>query len=111
MIEKVIRRRFIGLKVNALMINERDTVAVATEELKKGDTGVYAKNGSVESVVVQNNIPIYHKFCIKKMSKGEEVIKYGESLGIATCEINLGEHVHTHNLLSQREDVKEHKIK
>lgn len=98
------------MKVNSLIINEKDTVAVATEELKKGDTAVYLRNGSNETITIQNDIPIYHKFCITKMHAGEDVIKYGESLGIAKCDIHTGEHVHTHNLLSQREDVKEHRI-
>lgn len=97
--------------INSLIINEKDTVAVATEELKKGDTAVYLKNGSSENIIIQNDIPIYHKFCIKKINVGDDVIKYGESLGIAKCDIKIGEHVHTHNLLSQREDVKEHNNK
>lgn len=93
------------MRVNALIVNQNDTVIVATEELRKGDTAVFLNNGEYEDVVAKNDIPIYHKISIKEMHLGESVVKYGESLGLAKCDITVGEHVHTHNLQSQREGM------
>lgn len=39
-----------------------------------------------------------HKFALQDIKKGEKVIKYGMPIGVATCDIKKGEHVHTHNL-------------
>ena len=39
-----------------------------------------------------------HKYALCNISCGERVIKYGQPIGHATCDICAGEHVHTHNL-------------
>ncbi len=39
-----------------------------------------------------------HKYALRDIKCGEDVIKYGQSIGHATCDIAEGEHVHTHNL-------------
>ncbi len=38
-----------------------------------------------------------HKFAARFINKGEDIIKYGVPIARATSEINVGEHVHTHN--------------
>ncbi len=37
-----------------------------------------------------------------KIPVGDGVIKYGEIIGRATCDIDVGDHVHVHNVESQR---------
>lgn len=39
-----------------------------------------------------------HKYALRDIVKGENVIKYGEVIGHAVADIKKGEHVHTHNL-------------
>ena len=39
---------------------------------------------------------------MKKISKGENLIKYGEAIGQATQDIEEGQHVHVHNVESLR---------
>ncbi len=39
-----------------------------------------------------------HKYALKAIRAGENVIKYGSPIGHATEEISAGDHVHTHNL-------------
>ena len=39
-----------------------------------------------------------HKYALTKIKAGENVIKYGSPIGHATCDIEAGEHVHTHNV-------------
>ena len=50
------------------------------------------KNDNVE--VLDNG----HKYAVRKIAKGENVIKYGSPIGHTTADIEKGEHVHTHNL-------------
>ena len=39
-----------------------------------------------------------HKYAIRPIAAGENVIKYGNPIGHATADIAVGDHVHTHNL-------------
>ena len=39
-----------------------------------------------------------HKYALRDIKAGENVVKYGSPIGHATCNISVGEHVHTHNV-------------
>ena len=82
---------------NAMLINEKDNVIVAIEPLSKGTNAVYQVNGRSEE------IPMYHKIARVPIKAGSEIIKYGEYIGEAACDIPAGSYVHTHNVLSIRE--------
>ena len=47
---------------------------------------------------VEVNLETGHKWAIRDIKEGENIIKYGCPIGHATCDIKQGEHVHTHNL-------------
>lgn len=47
---------------------------------------------------VKVNLDNGHKYAVKDIAKGEHVIKYGFSIGIAKEDIKAEAHVHTHNL-------------
>lgn len=92
--------------LNGLMINDSDNVAMVIEPVSKGCKVQYKLNdGSTHEVEVLDDIPIYHKFAVKPIYKGEKVIKYGEHIGEAAQDIKMGEHVHVHNVKSVREDL------
>ncbi len=92
------------MDITALMINpDTDNVGVVTVASKKGDVVRFKKGDGVQEVTLRADIPIYHKFCVKPVKKGEPVIKYGEQLGLASQDIATGDYVHTHNLESQRD--------
>ena len=90
---------------NAMIISDKDNVAVAVEKIAKGTTAVYEKKGVMKEVLVIDDIPMYHKFAIEDIAKDENVIKYGEYIGVAGVDIKKGMHVHVHNVLSIREKV------
>ena len=52
--------------------------------------------------VVQEFISYGHKFSVKDIALGENVLKYGEVIGRATQEIPAGAHAHIHNIESLR---------
>ena len=86
----------------AIIMNEKDNVATLLTDVDKNDV-VQVRTGekSVE-VRVQGEIQFGHKFAMKKISKGENVIKYGQAIGQATQDIGEGQHVHVHNVESLR---------
>lgn len=95
---------------NALVIDAKDTVAVAIEPIAAGSTAAFVSSGktpgkAITTVTVTADIPLYHKFAIKDMVKGEPVVKYGEHIGLAAAHIPVGSHVHVHNVENHREKL------
>ena len=54
---------------------------------------------------VEVDISSGHKYAIKDIKKGENVIKYGCPIGHATEDIKVGDHVHTHNVKTNLSSV------
>ena len=53
-------------------------------------------------IIAQNDIAYGHKIALMDIATGDTVLKYGLSIGSATCDIKAGEHVHAHNVESNR---------
>ena len=87
-----------------LKINKLDNVAVALENIVKG-TRIELESTCFQ---IKKNIPRGHKFAISKISKNENVIKYGCSIGYALSEIQMGEHVHVHNIKTLLKGTKDY---
>ena len=66
---------------------------------------MYQVNGTPHEIEVKEDIPMYHKIARVPIKAGEQVIKYGEYIGEAACDIPAGAYVHTHNVLSIREKI------
>ena len=47
---------------------------------------------------VEVNLDDGHKYAVRDIKCGENIIKYGNPIGHATSDIKKGEHVHTHNV-------------
>jgi hypothetical protein len=84
------------VKLNALIINEADNVAVTLEDVEKGGT-VFLPDG--REITAADDIPYSHKVALRSFQRGENIIKYGEVIGQASEEIGEGGWVHTHNLV------------
>jgi altronate dehydratase small subunit len=89
--------------LRALLIDPRDTVAVALTFIPKSKPlQVVAEGRPVMDLTSTEDISLGHKLSIKEISPGDLVIKYGEVIGRATRRIAPGAHVHVHNLQSLR---------
>jgi len=76
--------------VGVLRLDASDNVAVAQTRLTAGaDAG---------GVTVIQDVPKGHKVALCAIAKGHPVIKYAQRIGLASCAIAAGAHVHTHNL-------------
>lgn len=85
-----------------VIAHENDTVATTVKNLKKGDLVDFDMFGEQKSIKLNHDIPFGHKFAIENIGKDEDVFKYGESIGLATEDIKVGDYVHVHNLVSGR---------
>ena len=90
--------------VMALKISDQDNVATVFSEEAKSGAMVNArdKKGQAHKVELLDDVPYGHKLAITPIKSGAPIIKYGEEIGVATRDISVGEHVHVHNLDSQR---------
>ena len=92
---------------NSFIINPRDDVVTVTKAISKGEDVKYHMGNIELSVKASEDIPQYHKVAVKKVKSGDFVLKYGEVIGYATLDIEVGDHVHVENLsdLVKKEDV------
>ena len=90
--------------MKCIKIHPSDSVAVATKDIKAGET----VNVDGNDITLKNDIPAGHKFSLKDISKDENIIKYAYPIGRAKEDIKIGGHIHTHNTKSNLSDIKEY---
>ena len=81
-----------------IVISGRDNVATALRALIAGESIAVADG----TLTVRDSVGSGHKIALRHITEGEPVIKYGSPIGHATCDIEPGAHVHTHNVASDR---------
>jgi galactarate dehydratase len=75
-----------------ILLNSIDDVAVARAAIRRGEaTGI-------DGLFAAEQIPRGHKVAVRDIPAGQEVKKFGQSIGIATQFVPAGGHVHLHNL-------------
>ena len=79
-----------------IQLHPGDPVALARRELAPGTE----LSGPGHHIAVRDTVPHGHKLALVDIAAGEQVLKYGQPIGIATQPIAAGEHVHEHNLRS-----------
>jgi (2R)-sulfolactate sulfo-lyase subunit alpha len=81
-----------------------DSVAVAMRDLPAGPAhgGYLAATEDALAVSLTEPVRLGHKFALRDIAAGEQVIEYGVPVAVATREIGKGQHAHTHNLRSIR---------
>lgn len=84
-----------------IRIHEADNVAVALRPITKGETVMVGG----KEVVLLEEIPQGHKFAVKPIAAGREVVKYGFRIGNAKEDIPAGGWVHVHNLKTALGDL------
>ncbi len=96
------KREEFFVQQNAIVIDVKDNVATALRQLGKGDPVQVEIEGEPMEVVLTQDIPFGHKFALKNIAQGQAIMKYGEAIGLAIQPIKQGEHVHVHNVESQK---------
>lgn len=85
----------------AILMNKKDSVAMALLPIEKDDEVVVVYNNEVITrLCALEDIEMYHKIAIKPIQEKEIVLKYGEVIGKATASIKAGQHVHVNNIES-----------
>ncbi len=86
----------------AILLNVKDNVATALTDLKQGEPIQVDLDGRVVETVLCEDIQMGHKYALRDLKEGEDVIKYGMFIAKAIKDIRAGEWVHVHNARSPR---------
>jgi hypothetical protein len=77
-------------------------VATALTDLGEGETVHVALDDLSIKVVLRQDVEFGHKYALRDIAQGEEILKYGLPIGRALTDIQAGEWVHVHNCRSER---------
>ena len=88
----------------ALKVDDLDNVAtIFANGITDGmQVEMRDKKGVSEIITVHGDVPYGHKIAVKDIEKSAPIMKYGESIGRASCDIKKGDYVHVHNLEAMR---------
>lgn len=86
----------------AVRLHANDNVATALQPLAQGETVTVEGGGEALTVTLREAIARCHKFATAPIAGDGAIYKYGEAIGRARSDIQAGQHVHIHNLVSQR---------
>ncbi|MBU4531351.1 MAG: altronate dehydratase family protein [Hoeflea sp.] len=75
-----------------IRLNPQDNVIIALMDLSAGAV-VPGLDGPLKEAVARG-----HKIATHPIAEGDKVLRYGQTIGVATRSIAPGEHVHVHNL-------------
>ena len=83
--------------------HEGDLVAVATRDLDPGPVeGAYLRGPAPVTVDLREKVPLGHKLALADIAEGQDIIEYGQRVGVAIRDIPRGAYVHVHNVRSAR---------
>ncbi|MGE7760056.1 UxaA family hydrolase [Peribacillus sp. NPDC097895] len=84
-----------------VQLNSNDDVVISLEGIHKGQSlQIQTEDRGMINIKASEDIPKGHKILVKPVKRGEDVIKFGYSIGKAKVDIAIGDWVHTHNLVS-----------
>jgi len=95
-------KRSESMKNVAILLNPIDNVATALKDLQAGESIQVVLDEVSYSVILREDIPFGHKYALRDISTGSDVLKYGLPIGRALQDIRAGDWVHVHNCRSDR---------
>ena len=85
----------IGIRIDA-----SDNVVTVVDEAGAADDICFATADGPRRIAPVEPIPAGHKVALANIEPGEKIVKYGQTIGTASCRIERGRHVHDHNVRS-----------
>ena len=79
-----------------VLVNETDNVLICCQTVEIGEEVMINK----QKYKMLTGIDVGHKIAKASLTKGSKVIRYGVPIGSTTADVNIGEHIHLHNMKS-----------
>jgi altronate hydrolase len=91
------------MQSSVLQLDSRDNVLIALTDLKAGDQVAFSGDG----YTLSKNVPAKHKFAMRNLSAGDDIIMYGVLVGRAVKPLARGELLTTGNIQHQAAPFRE----
>ena len=82
----------------AILISGEDNAATCLEDIEAGSAVEVRSGDTVFKVTALEKIPAGFKIAVSDITRGSQILKYGQPIGIASADIKKGNQVHVHNL-------------
>jgi altronate dehydratase small subunit len=89
------------MKRVAILLHPKDDVATALTALQAEQRIEVSLESVVYTTVLAEDIEFGHKYALRDIKKGDDILKYGLPIGKALADIGAGEWVHVHNCRSE----------
>lgn len=92
------------MKKGILLHEASDDVGVAAMDIQAGEEveAVTLEGKLVTPIKVIEDVPLGHKVAMRSMENGKHVQEYGRAIGYTIEPVQMGAHVHVHNIKSLR---------
>jgi altronate dehydratase len=98
-----VRMAIMELKFGLLVHADDNVATLFGNDIGVGDeVTIHDKFGKSDHINTNAVIPYGHKIAVRDIAAGLPIMKYGEKIGLASAPIKRGDHVHVHNLDSDR---------
>jgi len=87
------------MEYKAIKTSPKDNVAIAVQSIPEGKTVTVPDSGEL---VANQEIPLGHKIALVSITKGADIIRYGEVICFAAEDIKPGDWIHVHNTTEVR---------
>ena len=91
----------------AFVIDARDNVATALSPIVPGTVRLLG-DAAQETVEALEEVPKGHKIALHNLAAGDQILKYGISIGSATAPVEAGRWVHLHVMRSNYDERSSH---
>lgn len=82
------------------VVEPTDNVGTFLRDAEAGETVAVPVGDEVREVTLNDDVAFGHKVALRDVGAGEEIVKYGTSIGYASADIEAGDWVHVHNVES-----------
>jgi altronate dehydratase small subunit len=96
------KEKTFGAGVSCIVMNHNDNVVTLLRSINKGEVLTFQIEDQTCTLIAKEDVAFGHKLALNRIKIGDTILKYGESIGVATTTIEEGEHVHVHNLIGVR---------
>lgn len=79
-----------------ILLHPNDNILVCVAHIYAGDE-IFIDD---QAITVQKDIDVGHKLARRALAVGDKIYRYGAPIGSMTQAVQMGEHVHMHNMQS-----------
>lgn len=87
----------------AMLLHPDDNSAVAVEDISKDETvEIVCKGALTNTITALADVPFGFKISVQEIPESRDILKYGQVIGMASCNVAQGDRLHIENIKGLR---------